>query len=127
MHCQFQHPFNDGESFIVNFSNEEVGKLTTLSNMIIDLGLEISNDIVPIQLDVLPESIELIRAIFAKNSISKSVIDLEIDSYLMENQKLDTQNLLCSMLIFIDFMNIDDKLENVIYDCVSYYLVNSKY
>lgn len=126
MNCSFKVPFTNGKNkHDVIFTDLEVSKLFTLSNMLSVIGKPDTTNPLPIDIEVLPESVELIKQIFAENSYESNIIKHIIYSFLEGKEHTNKLNTMYSLLIFIDFMDIDSRLEDIIYSVSSEYLITT--
>ena len=120
----FKFPFTHGKTLHkVELSDLEISKLKTLDNMFSVLGKDNSDNCTFIPIEVLPKSVELIKLIFAKNSYDTTIIKPIIYSFLEGKEHTNKLNTMYSLLIFIDFMEIDTRLEDIIYSVSSEYLI----
>ena len=126
MNCTFKVPFTNGQvTHNVIFTDFEVSKLLTLSNMLSVIGKSDMTTPIPINIEVLPESVELIKLIFAENSYESNIVKPIIYSFLEGKEPTNKLNTMYSLLIFIDFMDIDSRLEDIIYSVSSEYLITT--
>lgn len=126
MNCTFKVPFTNGQvTHNVIFTDFEVSKLLTLSNMLSVIGKSDMTTSIPINIEVLPESVELIKLIFAENSYESNIVKPIIYSFLEGKEPTNKLNTMYSLLIFIDFMDIDSRLEDIIYSVSSEYLITT--
>ena len=56
--------------------------------------------------------------------INKDCVKKVFTDYFQEKEFQMTKDTISSLLVFIDFMNIEENLENIIYDISAYYLIN---
>ena len=126
MNCTFKVPFTNGQvTHNVIFTDFEVSKLLTLSNMLSVIGKSDMTTLIPINIEVLPESVELIKLIFSENSYESNIVKPIIYSFLEGKEPTNKLNTMYSLLIFIDFMDIDSRLEDIIYSVSSEYLITT--
>ena len=127
MNFQFNKALtNPKETFQVSFTEKEISKLTTIYNMMEDIELSPGDTdcVIPIAIDFLPDSIDLLKLILNLDEISKGSVKKVFTDYFQEKEFQMTKDTISSLLVFIDFMNIEENLENIIYDISAYYLIN---
>tara|TARA_Y100000389_G_C17382988_1_gene475404 strand:+ start:427 stop:879 length:453 start_codon:yes stop_codon:yes gene_type:complete len=129
MNFQFNKALsNQEETFQVYFSENEISKLITLKNMMEDIELMPNKTdpsiVIPISLDILPDSIDLFKKILNIEEIKKETINVIIKDYFQDKDNLMIKNTISSLLVFIDFMELDKEIEDIIYSISAYYLIN---
>lgn len=112
------------ETFQVSFTENEIKKLQTIKHMVEDIPLEDDTQITTVPLEILPNSIDLLKLILKVESYDKEKHNIIFTDYFNKKDDLMIKNTISSLLVFIDFMNIEDNLENIIYDISSYYLID---
>jgi len=119
---------NHKETFQVSFTEKEISKLITLKNMMEDIELmpnsTDSSNIIPVSLEFLPDSIDLFKKIINVEEIKKDTINVMIKDYFQDKDNLWIKNTISSLLVFIDFMDLDKEIEDIIYDISAYYLID---
>ena len=127
MNFQFNKALtNPKETFQVSFTEKEISKLTTIYNMMEDIELSPGDTdcVIPVPIDFLPDSIDLLKLILNLEEINKGCVKKVFTDYFQEKEFQMTKDTISSLLVFIDFMNIEENLENIIYDISAYYLIN---
>ena len=119
---------NREETFQVSFTEKEISKLITLKNMMEDIELMPNTTdpsiVIPVSLEFLPDSIDLFKKIINVEEIKKDTINVMIKDYFQDKDNLWIKNTISSLLVFIDFMDLDKEIEDIIYDISAYYLIN---
>ena len=119
---------NRKETFQVYFTEKEINKLITLKNMMEDIELMPNTTdpsiVIPVSLEFLPDSIDLFKKILNVEEIKKDTINVMIKDYFQDKDNLWIKNTISSLLVFIDFMDLDKEIEDIIYDISAYYLID---
>ena len=112
------------ETFQVSFTENEIETLQTIKHMLEDIPLEDDSQIVIIPLEILPASINLLKLILEVELYDKEKLNIIFTNYCQDKDNLVIKNTISSLLVFIDFMNIEKNLEDIIYDISAYYLID---
>lgn len=112
------------ETFQVSFTENEIETLQTIKHMLEDIPLEDDSQIVIIPLEILPASINLLKLILEVELYDKEKLNIIFTNYFQDEDNLVIKNTISSLLVFIDFMNIEKNLEDIIYDISAYYLID---
>ena len=119
---------NREETFQVSFTEKEINKLITLKNMMEDIELMPNTTdpsiVIPVSLEFLPDSIDLFKKILNVEEIKKDTINVMIKDYFQDKDNIWIKNTISSLLVFIDFMDLDKEIEDIIYDISAYYLID---
>jgi len=119
---------NREETFQVSFTEKEINKLITLKNMMEDIELMPNTTdpsiVIPVSLEFLPDSIDLFKKILNVEEIKKDTINVMIKDYFQDKNNIWIKNTISSLLVFIDFMDLDKEIEDIIYDISAYYLID---
>jgi len=119
---------NREETFQVSFTEKEINKLITLKNMMEDIELKPNTTdpsiVIPVSLEFLPDSIDLFKKILNVEEIKKDTINVMIKDYFQDKNNIWIKNTISSLLVFIDFMDLDKEIEDIIYDISAYYLID---
>lgn len=115
---------NREKTFQVSFSKNEIEKLQTIKYMLEDIQFEDDSQNVVIPLEILPNSIELLKLILEVELYDKEKLKIIFTDYFQDKDNLMIKNTISSLLVFIDFIGLNKEIENIIYDISANYLIN---
>lgn len=115
---------NREKTFQVSFSKNEIEKLQTIKYMLEDIHFEDDSQNVAIPLEILPNSIELLKLILEVELYDKEKLKIIFTDYFQDKDNLMIKNTISSLLVFIDFIGLNKEIENIIYDISANYLIN---